>query len=411
MKVLCRFSAALVVSTTLLGAGTSSQTARLNAWLDNYARGAFDSTIKEAVGDASVGRAVALQHDIERDAKAWIASHHEPEDRARLVVATFAMDVAGGFLDSAPPIRERDRAGKDRDIALGRAAADLVETGCTVLRDTKFAGSAAERLWWETSVAFLLHHTRASGADTLYGHAPPGRKRASHLKHAQERISNTPELAMAAAMEPKTTWFTDVVFGGIQSRHSFSADDVRAVAAGEARAERLGRNDQGLDLAAYRARISAGSIEAIQLVAKQLVPLEGHSEISAEVRLYLGGIAMCFGGRDAARRYFSDAASSPNRDIRFLAAFLTGRANEWDGRADAALASFQQAHDLLPNAPSATMALTLAKSAAADRTTAENLVDDSLHADVADDPWTQFSRRVGIDRWPELIATLRGAIR
>jgi hypothetical protein len=408
-----RWAAVATLCTVLAasGAAPAAQTTALDKLLDRYAGGEFDSAVSDAVGDGSNGRAAALRRDLERNAQTWIAGHHGSEDRARVVAATFAMDAAATFLELAPPVKERDRDAADRDMALRRAAADLVETGCGLLRSRKSTVSATERLWWETSVVFLLHHTKGGGEDVLYGHAPPGRTQPSHLKHAQDRITNTPELALAQALEPKNTAFVDVIFSAVQSRQSFSADDVKDAAAGEERAERMARNDLGTDLAAYRARLSAGSIEAIQLVARQLVPLEREPEISAEVRLYLGGIAMCFGGRDAARRYFSDASSSPNRDIKFLTAFLTGRANEWDGRAAEALASFQQAHNLIPTAPSATMALTLAKSAASDRTAAEGLVDDSLHTVAADDPWAQFEYRVGIDRWPELMAKLRIAIR
>src|SRR5262245_39444813 len=95
---------------------TAAQSNALDGPLDRYARGDFNSAIDEAVGDGSIARLNALTRNLERQTRPWISAHRGSEDRARLIVATFAMDVAAVFLDRAPAIKERDRTALDRDL-------------------------------------------------------------------------------------------------------------------------------------------------------------------------------------------------------------------------------------------------------------------------------------------------------
>jgi len=404
----------IVAGFVSLSAGSRSQATqddgRLRQLLDRYAAGDFAGSVADAVGPGGAVAAAGLLSQLRNEAPKWISAQSDPA-KAGLRAASFSLEAAGRLLDVQARVNEHDDAALAASLATVVAADNLVEWGCALMRPRSPAASDAERVWWLASVELLQHH---GGGDSLlfgWGRLYSG---APHMPHAQAAIPNSPELALASAMAPVDGGErpADAMFYVIDGREEFSAADMREMALNEGRRRAL--VDRPIaDPESYRLHQRATYAQGLQTAAKRLRLIEGDPRVSAHARVLLGAVALCFtGGRDAARQYFTaaPAAADADADVRFLAAFLTGRAFERDQRMADAAAAYRRALSIVPRSSSATMALAVAEWMTGGQAHAAHLIEDARQTELVTDPWEGFQTHA-FDRWPVLLDQLHGALR
>jgi tetratricopeptide (TPR) repeat protein len=363
LAVLLAFGVALIAPL-----GAQDRALDLRPLLDQYLRGDYDS----AVAAASATRDLApLQLRFVQDTPAWIAADAAHADVRRAAVAAFLVEFAGARYESD-----------------GNRFLDLIEWMCVQLRA---AGSPTEfeRTWHAASHALAgrsrsrtyllgeyarLPHQKPSTAPPSDPQHPPAR----HLMHALERFPVDPHFQLSRIVA--WTWGRD-------------DEPIRNVRA---------RDDD-------RPRIIRPAPQLEAVVA--LEPLTRVPAIAAEAWMRTGLVHLTVRDYASALRAFGTSAPLANDAwLKYLAHFNAGRALEGQSRHESAIDEYRRALEIVPDAESATIALTSLEFARDDREAAVEQINRVFNRKPG---VTDPGRLIGYGdfiRWPELRTAMRIAL-
>jgi len=384
-----------------LRVGAAIHTPAVTALLDLYDHGDH-----AAVGGALAGirNVDVFRRRLEQDAPAWIlARGPESEDRRRLVAASLALEAARAT------------------VAEWDASRHLVEWGCQLLR----AGGPpqpAEYVWHLAAAALIQ-----SAGDTVFlvGLPPMARDRhpargkaIDHLAHAEARFPSEDRFKLVRAVayermswrgEDRNPVWVDparsaTILAAQESARREAAQPPQELRFERSAALQLVKDGRPPQDAATR------SLELWQLV-DLLTPLAERPSVQAEARVRLGVTCLRLGRRDRALAELRRAAP-PAADpfLVYLTRYFTGRALEADGDRPAAAAEYRAALQAVPQAQSATLALSAILFVAGSREEAFALTRDATQARPPADPWREYV--IGENRFlPALIGRLREGLR
>lgn len=368
---------AAVVSVTP-AARTQGTTVDLKGLLDTYYQGRYDQAVAKAAVLPDLG---PFRLRFVQDSPVWINADPARLEARRSAAAGFLLEVTAARLESD----------------WGRFA-DLIEWTCVQLRTagppTEFerawhaashalAGRARNRVWMLGEYARLPHQKPPEQprsvprwAQTMQSTEP---QPPAHLTHALERFPDDARFQLSRVVA--WTWGRD----GEPTRN------VR-------------RRDDDTD---RRRLVRAPQLEAI--VA--LEPLTAVKDVAPEAFVRLGLVHFTVNDFAAALRAFESAqpiATEPA--MEYLAFFNAGRALEGLERVDDAIRAYQRALEIVPDAESATVALTSLQFMRDEREAAVSSIDRVFNRKpTAPDP----GRLVGYGsflRWPDLKAAMRSAL-
>ncbi len=274
--------------------------------------------------------------------------------RRRLVAATFALEAAGIAMDEEWLIGAR-----------------LVEWGCGELRKQK-TPLPEEVLWHRAALALI------EGAyDFEFLTNPMNFRRQGpvhHLDHMKGRFPDDSSIVMARAYL--------ATMPAILSPSNNLWDD-------------------------------GGSIVPGETVARLTDALKVPS-LAAEAQVRLAFLDVMANRFDTAYAHLDAADTlSPDAGVQYLSALFRGWAFARQHKMDDAIAAYRRAVAAVPDAQTATLALSAALYAQGDREEASTLVEHTLTAvdphDVID-PWLLYGY-FDYRRWPTLIAALREALK
>jgi tetratricopeptide (TPR) repeat protein len=342
----------------------------LRAMLDVYAGGNYDRAVQMAPADLGL-----LQLRFVQDGPAWINADAAQVEKRRAVAAAFLLELAAARYESD-----------------GHRFLDLIEWMCIQIRAAG-APTSFERAWHAASHALAgrsrsrtyllgeyarLPHQKPSTAKPSDPQHPPAR----HLMHALERFPDDPQFQLSRIVA--WTWGRD------SEPNRNVGDRLREIIRGPGGSVRV-----------------APQMEAI--VA--LEPLLKIPDVAAEANVRAGLIYFTTRDYAAALRAFETAQPlATETALKYLAHFNAGRALEALSRIDAAIDEYRRALQIIPDAESATVALTSLQFARDDRDEAIAQVNRVFNQRPgATDP----GRLIGYGsffRWEALKATLRGAL-
>ncbi len=366
MRVIAGLLACAAVAAGAQGSAT------LTSFLDTYYAGDHDTAITTAAAVPDLG---PLRLRFVQDTPAWIAADPANADRRRAAAAGFIVELTAARLESD----------------WGRLS-DLIEWTCAqILRaggpptpferswhmaTTALAGRARMRLWLLGPYARLPHQKpfrRAPQKDD-----PPS---PLHLMHAIERFPDDPEFQLARVIA--WTWGRD-------------AEPIRNM------------RREWRDNADRWAPSRPPQLEAIT----SFEPLIAMPSVAAEAHIRIGMIYVTVADHPAALRSFEAAqpiARTPQ--LKYLSHFLAGRSLEILQRHDEAMAQYQRALDVVPNAESATIALASLQFLRGDAEPSIALINRTF-ADKSST--TDPGRLVGYGsylHWPEIKSAMRAELR
>ncbi|HYE85731.1 MAG TPA: tetratricopeptide repeat protein [Vicinamibacterales bacterium] len=337
--------------------------------IDRYSQGQFDQAVAQAAAIPDLG---PLRLRFVQDTPAWIVTDPARAEARTAAVAAFLLELAGARLESD----------------WGRFA-DLIEWTCVMLRNgapTEFerswhaashalAGRARVRQWMLGEFATLPHQQPSKAPPSDPQHPP-----ARHLMHAVERFPEDAQFQLSRIVA--WTWGRD-------------GEPIRNVRARDtSEPPRVSR------------RLPA-QLEAV--IA--LEPLTKIGATAAEAFVRIG--VMQFVVRDfgaALRAWESAHAIATEPAMKYIAFLNAGRALEALNRPAEAMRAYQRALEIVPDAESATIALTSLQFASDERETAVATIDRVFNRrPSAADP----GRLIGYGsylRWNELKASMRAAL-
>lgn len=336
--------------------------------IDTYAQGRYDEAVSKAASMADLG---PLRLRFVQDTPAWIAA--DPERSAARSAA-----VAGLLLELAAARLESD---------WGRFS-DLIEWTCINLRKgppTEFerawhaashalAGRARARQWLLGEFA-VLPHQKPSKAPPSDPQHPPAR----HLMHALERFPDDPHFQLSRIVA--WTWGRD----SEPTRNLQMRDNDRPI---------------------VRRRL-APQLEAV--IA--LEPLTEVKNVAGEALVRIGVMQFVVGNVEAALRANARAQTvATDPALRFVAYLNAGRALEALRRPHEAARAYRQALEIVPDAESATVALTSLQFMGAERDAAVATIDRVFNRRPGP---TDPGRLIGYGsylRWDALKASMRTAL-
>jgi tetratricopeptide (TPR) repeat protein len=341
----------------------------LRALLDAYSQGRHDEAVAQAAALPDLG---PFRLRFVQDSPVWVHADPARIEHRRAVAAAFLLEVTAARLESD----------------WGRFA-DLIEWMCVQLRATPTA-TPFERAWHAASHALA---GRAREQEWLLGlsarlpHQPPGTPRklqpnepppATHLMHALERFPDDANFQLSRVVA--WTWGKD-------------SEPTRNV-------ERDGSS-------ARPRRTGAPRLEALVT----LEPLTQIAVVAPEAWIRIGLVHFSIGDHAAALRAFEAAQPIANEtSMKYLAHFNAGRALEGLQRPDDAIRAYRRALEIVPDAESATVALTSLQFMRDEREAAVSAIDRVFNRKpVADDP----GRLIGYGsflRWNDLKAEMRKAL-
>lgn len=345
--------------------------------LNMYEQGRYDEAVAKAAALPDLG---SFRLRFVQDSPVWVDADPARIDRRRGVAAAFLLEVAAARLESD----------------WGRFS-DLIEWTCVQLRATgtpteferawhaashALAGRARNRTWMLGESARLPHQealeqprTVPRWAQTMQRHEP---QPPAHLMHALERFPDDPHFQLSRVVA--WTWGRD-------------SEPIRNV-----------ERDNG-DGPPRRRR--APQLEALVT----LEPLTAIAVVAPEAWVRIGLVHFSVGDYASALVAFESAQPIANEtSMQYLAAFNAGRALEGLQRIDDAMRAYQRALEIIPDAESATVALTSLQFMRDDRDAAVSAVDRVFgRKPAAADP----GRLMGYGsfmRWPDLKAAMRKAL-
>ncbi|MBY0492636.1 MAG: tetratricopeptide repeat protein [Cyanobacteria bacterium] len=305
--------------------------------LDTYDQGRYDEAVAKAAALTDLG---PLRLRFVQDSPLWVNAEPARVERRLAVAAAFLLEVTGARLESD----------------WGRFS-DLIEWSCVQMRSaaqpTEFerawhaashalAGRAGVRGWMLGVSPRLAHQKPAPERKLQPNERPP----ATHLMHALERFPDDPHFPLSRIVA--WTWGRD-------------EEPMRNVRTRE-------RDDDDRAPPARR----KPQLEAV--VA--LEPLTAMPEVATEAWIRLGLVHFTVGDFASALRAFESAQPiATDTSMKYLAFFNAGRALEGLKREDDAMRAYQRALAVIPDAGSATVALTSLQFMRDDRDAAVSSID------------------------------------
>jgi len=372
--VLVAFAVVLLVAPT---ARTQGNGIDLKGLLDTYYQGRYDEAVAKAAAIPDLG---PFRLRFVQDSPVWVNADPAHLEGRNAAAAGFLLEVTAARLESD----------------WGRFS-DLIEWTCVQLRTsgppTEFerswhaashalAGRARNRTWMLGESARLPHQKPLEQpgsvprwAQTMQRNQP---QPPAHLTHALERFPDDPHFQLSRVVA--WTWGRD-------------GEPTRNVRARDEDDRRLPRR--------------APQLEAIVT----LEPLTAVPEVAAEAWIRLGMVRFTAGDFGAALRAFEAAQPiATDTSMKYLAYFNAARALEGLQRVDDAMRAYQQALEIVPDAESATVALTSLQFMRDDRDVAVSAITRVFNRKPGPpDP----GRLIGYGsflRWPALKAAMRKAL-
>jgi tetratricopeptide (TPR) repeat protein len=364
--VFVAFAVVLLVTPTVRTQGNGID---LKGLLDSYYQGRYDEAVTKAAAMPDLG---PFRLRFVQDSPVWVNAEPARIEARSAAAAGFLLEVTAARLESD----------------WGRFS-DLIEWTCVQLRTTA-TPTKFERAWHAASHALA---GRARDQEWLLGlsarlpHQPPNTPRklqpneqppATHLLHALERFPDDPQFQLSRVVA--WTWGRD-------------NEPIRNVRR---------RDEDGRPR-----RTGAPRLEALVT----LEPLTLKPEVAVEAWIRIGLVHFSIGDYAAALRAFESAqpiATEPS--MKYLAYFNAARALEGLQRVDDAMRAYQQALEIVPDAESATVALTSLQFMRDDRDVAVSAINRVFNRKPgAPDP----GRLMGYGsflRWPDLKAAMREAL-
>jgi tetratricopeptide (TPR) repeat protein len=357
----------VLLSVTATGQGGGVNLAGL---LDGYYQGNYDDAVAKAAALRDLG---PLRLRFVQDTPAWINADDGNVEKRRAAVAAFLVELTAARLESD----------------WGRLS-DLIEWTCTqILRTgppteferqwhlatTALAGRARTRLWLLGPYARLPHQkplNRKPDKDD-----PPSPQ---HLLHALERFPDDPRFQLARVVA--WTW----------GRDSEPMRNLRREWADNLDRQAPSRPAQLEALTAYR-------------------PLLDVPAVAVEAHIRMGLIAVTVRDHAAALRSFEAAqpiAATPA--LKYLSHFLAARSLEVLRRPEDAIAQYQRALEIVPDAESATIALASMQFARGESDGPIAMIDKAFEKPVT---VTDPGRLTGYGfymHWPEIKAAMRAEL-
>jgi len=373
--VLVAFAVVLFVTPT---ARTQGNGIDLKGLLDTYYQGRYDEAVAKAAAIPDLG---PFRLRFVQDSPVWVNADPARSEARSAAAAAFLLEVTAARLESD----------------WGRFS-DLIEWTCVQLRTTA-APTEFERSWHAASHALA---GRARAREWLLGEFPllphqkaPEQPRTvprwvqrmeatqpkppAHLTHALERFPDDPHFQLSRVVA--WTWGRD----GEPMRNVRVRDD----------------DDQ-------RRPSRAPQLEAIVT----LEPLTAVPDVAAEAWIRLGMVRFTAGDFAAALRAFEAAQPiATETSMKYLAYFNAARALERLQRVDNAVRAYQQALEIVPDAESATVALTSLQFMRDDRDVAVSAINRVFNRKPGPAE-TATSRGYGsFLRWDALKTAMRAALK
>ncbi len=316
------------VLTVVPEARPQAATPDLKGLLDAYYDGRYDEAVGKAAAIQDLG---PFRLRFVQDSPVWVNADPAKIAERGNAAAAFLLEVTAARLESD----------------WGRFS-DLIEWTCVQLRanatPTPFeqswhaashalAGRARARQWLLGQYPRLAHQKPVVQPPAKNNERPP----ATHLMHAIERFPDDPRFQLSRVV----AW--------LWGRDGEPVRNVRR------------RNEADGDR-----RITRRPPQLEALVA--LEPLTSNADVADEAWLRIGLVRFTVGDFDAALRAFESAQAIAKRpSLQYLAHFNAGRALEGLQRTDDAIRAYQRALTIIPDAESATIALTSLQFARDDR--------------------------------------------
>ena len=346
--------------------------------LNAYEQGRYDEAVAKAAALPDLG---SFRLRFVQDSPPWAHADPARVDRRSGVAAAFLLEVAAARLESD----------------WGRFS-DLIEWTCVQLRATgtpseferawhaashALAGRARNRTWMLGESARLPHQEALEQPQAVPGWAQTMQRNEpqppAHLMHALERFPDDPhfQLSRVAAW----TWGRD-------------SETIRNV-----------KRDNA-DAPPRRRR--APQLEALVT----LEPLTAIAVVAPEAWVRIGLVHFSVGDYVSALRAFESAQPiATETSMKYLGYFNAGRALEGLKRIDDAIRAYQRALEVIPDAESATVALTSLQFMRDDRDAAVSAIDRVFgRRPGAADP----GRLMGYGsylRWDALKTAMRAALK
>jgi tetratricopeptide (TPR) repeat protein len=347
---------------------TQSSGVDLVGMLNAYERGRYDEAVAKAAALPDLG---SFRLRFVQDAPVWVNQDPARIEARGAAAAAFLLEVTAARLESD----------------WGRFS-DLIEWTCVRLRTTAkpteferawhaashaLAGRARARQWLLGLSPRLPHQKPAPERKLQPNERPP----ATHLMHALERFPDDPQFQLSRIV----AW--------MWGRDSEPLRNVR------------GRDDDD------RRPSRAPQLEALVT----LTPLISIAVVAPEAWIRIGLVHFSVGDYALALRAFESAQPIANEtSMKYLAHFNAGRSLEGLHRVDDARRAYQRALEIIPDAESATVALTSLQFMSDDRDAAVSAIDRVFNRKPgAADP----GRLMGYGsfmRWPDLKAAMRKAL-
>jgi tetratricopeptide (TPR) repeat protein len=358
--------------------GGRSQSSGLDlvGMLNAYEQGRYDEAVAKAAALPDLG---PFRLRFVQDSPLWVKADPARLDRRSGVAAAFLLEVTAARLESD----------------WGRFS-DLIEWTCLQLRATgapteferawqaashALAGRARNRTWMLGESSRLPHQKPPEQPRTVPGWAqtmersqpqPP-----AHLMHALERFPDDPQFQLSRVVA--WTWGRD-------------SEPIRNL-------ERDGSD--------RRSRRTRPQLEALVT----LEPLTSIAAVAPEAWVRIGLVHFSVGDYGSALRAFESAQPIANEtSMKYLAYFNAGRALEGLQRLDDAMRAYQRALEIIPDAESATVALSSLQFMRDDRDAVVSAIDRVFNRKPsAADPGRLMGYGSFI-RWPDLKAAMRSAL-
>ena len=319
------------------------------------------SKVMKAVADAARGDLVVVLDALKRDGAAWIAEDGPKwTERRRMVLATFALEVAHAGLDYQ-----------------WRNSKDLLEWTCTLLRRER-AASDFERAWHLAALA-LLEGARDREALEI------------HLAHMKARVPDEPRLPLARAFLIESEWWDVVMYGWMFNMPL--VDGGRAgleprAAPGPAVGCRSPRTGSGPRPAPEDSRDAQRSRVAARLL-----------------------LTWRAGRPEQALDYLRTITAPDDAGQAHLVHLFTAWSSERQQKNDQAIDALRESLEVVPGAQSASLLLAVRLHSAGRGQEARAVMDRMLALDPpVFDPWRNYGYG-DLRRWPVLLDDLRRRLR
>ena len=342
--------------------------------LDTYYQGRYDEAIAKAAALPDLG---PFRLRFVQDSPAWANADPAQIDRRSAAAAAFLLELTAARLESD----------------WGRFS-DLIEWTCVQLRTTA-TPTEFERAWHAASHALA---GRARARQWMLGLSP----RLPHQKPAAQ--PSTPRWARAPNEPPPPPAHMMHALERFPDDSSFQLSRVVAWT--------WGRDDEPIRNVRRRDDDDrprrAPQFEALVT----LEPLTSKPEVASEAWIRIGLVHFSAGDFAAALRAFESAQPiATETSMKYLAWFNAGRALERLQRIDDAIRAYQRALEIIPDAESATVALTSLQFMRDDRDAAVSAIDRVFNRKPGPPDPGRLTGYGSFIRWDALKTAMRAALK